>query len=359
MTRSSSRSIIVDDSLNRRRLIRLVVLVGILIGVMWTLADLATRLHQQLGFDYVAQQVQLLEENPQRVVQFVAEQILPDDYHGSLRGPVATLWAGAGSELDRAHLLMVMLQACGEEAQLARSGTTWWVDSPAALPPAGILAADWRGTMIPSAASHRLELEVRTGGAEDPLRAVCNLAALSDDPILMEIEGAYLHLRRASQPKPFATCALPASCNEIQVLCRSLLPDDTVDFASSGSVPLFRSARAIAQTALPAQTILCGVLVVLTAAPPLRADLPEDQICGRRLKHAVSFPYQMAVDLRRVAELQSKEIPTDPLAGWPRQLPRYFLATIPPDDPSREDYIEANLAPLWDPPLPDTPFEQD
>jgi|FLOH01.1.fsa_nt_gi hypothetical protein len=346
MTRSSSRFKIEEDSSNRRRLIRLVVLVGILIGVMWTLADLATRLHQRLGFDDVAQQVQLLEGNPQKVIQFVAEQILPDDYHGSLRGPVATLWAGAGSELDRAHLLMVMLQACGVEAQLARSGETWWVDSPALPPPADSDTADWRGTMIPSAASHRLELEITTGDTEKPLRAECHLAELSDDPILMEIEGAYLHLRRASQRKPFATCALPANCEEIQLLCRTLLPDDAVDFASRGSVRLFRSARAIAQADLPAQTVLCAVLVVLTAVPPTREDIPEDQICGRRLQHAVAISYHMAVALQRQAELQSKEISANPPADSPRQRPRYFLATLPPMDLTQENHTEINLVPL-------------
>lgn len=340
------------DSGQRHRLIRLAIMLAILIGVMIALSDLATRLQQRLGFDYVAQQVKLLENDPVKVQRFVNEQIAPANYRGFLRGPAATLWAGSGSELDRAFLLMQMLQSCGEEAQLARSGETWWVDSPAVVPPLGVLEAEWRGTMVPSSASHRLELEIRTGGLDDPLRLELKLAELFDDPLLLVMDSGYLVVRQPSERKPIASCALPEACEELQIVCRTLLPNDSVSFAAEGRVRLYRSARAALGVAESEQPILCGALVVLTATPPHNEKIPQNQISGRLLEKAVSFPYEVSVGLRRAAETKHSKDGFEPPENWPQHLPCYFLATIPPIDPTQQEDVKADIKVLYDPPLP-------
>ena len=348
----SHSSVMGHDVEQRRRLIRLAVMLTILIGVMIALSDLATRLQQHLGFDYVAKQVEQLGNDPVQVQRFINEQITPADYRGFLRGPAATLWAGSGSSLDRAVLLMKMLQACGEEAQLARSGETWWVDSPAAAPPPGVLEADWRGTLVPSSASHRLELEIRTGGPDDPLRLELQLAKLTDDPLLLVLDSGFLTVRQPSQRKPLGSCALPQACEELQVVCRTLLPNDAVGFEAEDRVLLHRAARTALGVVESEQPILCGMLVVLTAAPPRNQQIPENQISGRLLEKAVSFPYEVAVGLRRNAELKHGKEGFEPPANWPRHLPRYFLATIPPTDPALEEGAKAGIKVLYDPPLP-------
>jgi hypothetical protein len=76
------------DGEQRRRLIRLAVMLAILIGVMIALSDLATRLQQRIGQDLVTRQVELLDRDPMKVQQFVRDQIQANEYQGSLRGPI-------------------------------------------------------------------------------------------------------------------------------------------------------------------------------------------------------------------------------------------------------------------------------
>ncbi len=82
---------LVDGGKDRKRLVRLGVLLVVLIGVMIALGDLATRLREKVEFDYVQHQTGLLQRNPAQVLAFAQEQIKDAPYQGPLRGPVATL----------------------------------------------------------------------------------------------------------------------------------------------------------------------------------------------------------------------------------------------------------------------------
>jgi len=329
-----------EANLNRRRLIRLAVMLLLVVGVMLALADLTTRVKQHLRFDYLDQQVKMLDSDPLRVQQFVAEQIQLADYQGSLRGPLATLWAGSGSELDRAHLLRNMLRLCGEEAQLVRSGQLWWVESPTLKRPPGAATADWRGDLIPSAASHRLEIEISTTPTEPPLRVELALATLSDDPLLIELENEVLHLRRSSQHTALASVPVLRNCQQLQLVCRTLLPSDLVEFESTSNIFLpWPEDNA-------AQVDLIAMLVVLTATPPQRADLPENLLSGRLLAPLISSGYRSAVELHRVAR-QSEAAMRPSLEATSNPLPRYFLGTFPPAQ-SRADDVAVDMQILYD-----------
>lgn len=78
-------------------------------------------------FDYIAAKAEELHADPDAVVAFVRDDVSADGYDGALRGPVGTLWAGAGNDLDRALLLRALLDHVGEESRLVR-GEAWGVE---------------------------------------------------------------------------------------------------------------------------------------------------------------------------------------------------------------------------------------
>ncbi len=324
MSSSSDRG---DDGLTRRRLIRLGILLVILIGVMMSLADLATRLQERISRDDVAQQVDLLDRDPGRVNEFIKDNIKVSGYVGSLRGPVGTLWAGMGSELDRADLWMTMLQLCGEDAGLARSGQNWWVESSSVTPPSGVGPADWRGTLIPSVESFRSELEVATAAGETILSAVLDVAELADDPILFELDGGQLQLRRYSQRQPIDTCFLPKDRAGLQLRCVTLLPGELEDFAATAEIHVSDGHLSATASETAAPPSLVAVLVVVTAIPPVKTSGGNKPTTSRRFNKFVarSFGLAAASD-ERFKRDQPHWFESDPHGAFPR----YYLASTPP-----------------------------
>jgi uncharacterized membrane protein len=71
---------------------------------------------------YISGQAAQLGNDPNRIFQFVRDQIGYESYLGALRGARGTLWSMAGDSLDKASLLVALLRASGIPAQYA-SGT--------------------------------------------------------------------------------------------------------------------------------------------------------------------------------------------------------------------------------------------
>jgi hypothetical protein len=329
--------ILVDGGQNRRRLIRLGVMLAILIGVMIALGDLATRLQKKIEYDYLEVQAGILEYDSGRVYLFAETEIAQAEYQGSLRGPLGTLWEGVGSELDKAQLLVTMLHKCGVEAQLARSGDRWWVDSPAVHVPDGVGEVEWRGTMIPSSASHRLEVEIRAGDDHEPLRLLWNFADINNDPILLDWENGSIHVRRASQRKAAGSMLLPADCIRLEIVCRHLRPNDEVALQTSQTLGLNRQQLMLAPDELEDAGLPLGVLIVLLGTPPDREEVHKSYLSGRLLTGHVSRAYQDAVQDRRLAERDISPSIFDQDVLVSPQLPSLYLAAIPPEEVWKAD----------------------
>jgi hypothetical protein len=66
---------------------------------------------------YIMAQAQALNNNPTQIFQFVQTQTVFQAYSGSVRGARGTLWSLGGNSLDRASLLIALLEAAGYTAQ--------------------------------------------------------------------------------------------------------------------------------------------------------------------------------------------------------------------------------------------------
>jgi large repetitive protein len=66
---------------------------------------------------YVLAKAAALGNDPQRIIEFVRNEIGYESYQGSLRGARGTLWSGAGNALDQASLLIALLRASGIPAR--------------------------------------------------------------------------------------------------------------------------------------------------------------------------------------------------------------------------------------------------
>lgn len=338
---------LVDGGKDRRRLVRLAVMLLILISVMFALGDLATRLQKKIEYDYIEFRAETLDYDHGRVRFFVAKEIALAEYHGSLRGPVGTLWEGVGSELDKAHLLMTMLHECGVEAQLARSGERWWVDSPVVPVPDDVGEVDWRGKMIPSSASHRLELEIRAGESQERLILLWDFADINSDPVLLDWKDGSIHVRRASQAKTAGSLLLPADCTRLEIVCRHLRPTDEIALETAQTLELDRQQMLMAQDNSDAASMPVGVLIVLLGTPPDRDGVHKSYLSGRLLTGYVAKAYQDAVNDRRLAEQNiSPSISNQDVLVSP-QLPSLFLAAIPPEKEWKTDLWAIEALPFY------------
>ena len=55
-------------------------------------------------FDYIAEKAAALGNDPARIEKCVSDEVKTETYRGVLRGPLRTLWAAAGNDLDRGML---------------------------------------------------------------------------------------------------------------------------------------------------------------------------------------------------------------------------------------------------------------
>jgi len=118
--------------------------------------------------DYLTEKARALDFDPARIRAFVQTEIANDDYQGVLRGPVGTLWAGAGNDLDRDLLLTALLERAGEAREPTKIDDGLW---------------------------HKLEIRVKTTAAdskvtEESLTVTTASLAGSDIRIAFKRDGA-------------------------------------------------------------------------------------------------------------------------------------------------------------------------
>jgi hypothetical protein len=109
-----------------RRLVAVVLVVALALGALVLVRRQAGPTPQpDVPGDYIAEKAAELHDDPAAIVDFVEHQVGRDDYAGSLRGPVGTLWAGSGNDIDRAELLDALLDHTGASHHLVRGAGTW------------------------------------------------------------------------------------------------------------------------------------------------------------------------------------------------------------------------------------------
>ena len=69
---------------------------------------------------FVQREAAELDYDPQRIIDFLSDDIAYESYVGSLRGARGTLWSAAGNALDEASLGVALLRASGVPARYAQ-----------------------------------------------------------------------------------------------------------------------------------------------------------------------------------------------------------------------------------------------
>jgi len=120
------------------------------------------------AFDYLVAKADELGNNRDAIESYVRDEVESEQYDGALRGAVATLWAGAGNDLDRSLLLQGLLHAAGKTTRLVH-GTTFGVevrDDAGTFTYAGPAAAGEPGATplgdVPAAEAHTVSIALRT-----------------------------------------------------------------------------------------------------------------------------------------------------------------------------------------------------
>jgi transglutaminase-like putative cysteine protease len=80
---------------------------------------LVSTINANLNDTYITGEAATLGNDPNRIFQFVRDQVGYESYPGALRGARGTLWSMAGNSLDKASLLVALLRASGIPAQYA------------------------------------------------------------------------------------------------------------------------------------------------------------------------------------------------------------------------------------------------
>jgi len=149
-------------------------------------------------YDYVAAKAEALGDDPDRIIAFVQDEVAGQDYEGCLRGPVGTLFSGAGNDVDRSALLVALLRKAGAEARFAWADTTWveiaegdkWKDLLTSGP-ADAAATVRTGDDLPTEVFHTLTVTLRlTGqGLSDEASLALRTAELATHPLLLSFSG--------------------------------------------------------------------------------------------------------------------------------------------------------------------------
>jgi hypothetical protein len=120
--------------------------------------------------DYLGNKVRDLHSDQAAIQRYVRDQIEIDPYRGVLRGAVGTLWAGAGSNEDRAVLLEALLRRAGNRTrfvlasaselgvEIERNGAFQWAGP--GLAPGGYEPV----SAVPDDLFHTLSIGLEVGG---------------------------------------------------------------------------------------------------------------------------------------------------------------------------------------------------
>ena len=201
-------------------------IVALLIATAFMLLAWRSMPQRQRAFDYLYDRAEQLEFDRERIVAIVRDDLTHETYAGCLRGPVGTLWAGAGNSLDRALLLAGLLEFSERGVQLAQRGQTWWVRvltgdgwrdiTTDGQPVPG--EPDWVGDQLPEHLHHRLLVTVEVADGPDTTRrtAQYRTADLVGHPLVLHFEQSRYDLGpRGTSPAPDAALMtkLSRSCS--------------------------------------------------------------------------------------------------------------------------------------------------
>ncbi|NIA20560.1 MAG: hypothetical protein GWP05_01025, partial [Anaerolineaceae bacterium] len=172
-------------------LLMIVLLVALIAAFLWSVTG-------GEPYDYVAAKAEALGNDPGRIIAFVQDKVAGQDYEGCLRGPVGTLFSGAGNDVDRSALLVALLRKAGAEARFAWADTTWvqiaegdkWKDLLTSGPAAATVTVR-TGDDLPAEVFHTLTVTLRlTGqGLSDEASLVLRTAELATHPLLLGFSG--------------------------------------------------------------------------------------------------------------------------------------------------------------------------
>ncbi len=179
---------------SRSRARRYIILISLVALLLLVLLLWFWPTQRAVPYDYIGVKAESLGFEPERIASFVRQKVQIDGYRGYLRGPVGTLWAGAGSPLDRAALLVALLVASEKEARIASDGSRWWVqlrDGPGwrdMLLEGDNGAANWTGREPPESEHHLLDVSVEVGGktGDSKQHAVYRTADLVHHPLVLQ-----------------------------------------------------------------------------------------------------------------------------------------------------------------------------